>query len=58
VFAGPGFSTDEILLLVLLFLVATAGGVAIGFAVGQWWVLLLAFVPMVFGSGALFSLPR
>ena len=55
-FAGAVFSTEEILLLMLVVLAAAAVCVVIGFAVGRWWVLLLAFVPMVFGSGALFSL--
>jgi hypothetical protein len=45
VIAGAVFSTEELLLLVLILL----GSVVIGFLVGRWWVLLLAFVPMAFG---------
>ena len=44
-FAGEVVSTDAILLLLL----AMASAVLIGFLVGRWWVLLLAFVPMAFG---------
>jgi hypothetical protein len=55
-FGGAVFSEEEFVLLILLFSVATVGCLVVGFAVGRWWVLLLAFVPMVFGFQAFLSL--